>query len=120
MRFGMKEKELELILDVFRGFPRIEEVILFGSRAMGTFRYNSDIDLAIMGARIDLPDVIGLKVKLEELPLPFMFDVVGLKNIANAALLEHITKHGAVLYSRQAPVERVSDSGCKGYAVTDP
>lgn len=30
---------------VFKAFPEVEEVVVYGSRAMGTYREGSDIDL---------------------------------------------------------------------------
>lgn len=45
---GLKPEVTERIKEVFRGFPQIDRVVLYGSRAKGTFRNGSDIDLTIM------------------------------------------------------------------------
>lgn len=45
--FGITEKSYQLLLDAFVKYQEVEEVILFGSRAKGTYKKGSDIDLAI-------------------------------------------------------------------------
>jgi len=47
---GLGETELRLMTGVFRRHPEIAAVKLFGSRAMGTFRPQSDVDLAVWGS----------------------------------------------------------------------
>ena len=44
---GLTPKELETLKNVFKKFENINEVILFGSRALGTHKPASDIDFAI-------------------------------------------------------------------------
>ena len=46
---GLSSREVELLNSVFRRHPEITEVRLFGSRAKGSHRVNSDIDLAVWG-----------------------------------------------------------------------
>jgi predicted nucleotidyltransferase len=47
-RWGLSEEDISRIRSVFRRNSRIRQVILFGSRAKGTFRRGSDIDLALL------------------------------------------------------------------------
>lgn len=44
MKFGLKDSALEKISSVFEQFPKISEVIIYGSRAMENHREASDID----------------------------------------------------------------------------
>jgi len=76
----------------------IEEVILFGSRAKGTHRYNSDIDLALRWDRrpsaqfyLDLDELVGL----------YSLDVVDLPDCDNDLLIAEIERHGVVLFTRE-------------------
>ena len=47
--------------------PRVSEAWLFGSRAMGTHRPESDIDIALYG---DVDELLAARVaKLDELPV---------------------------------------------------
>lgn len=41
---GLTPKELKILQNVFKKFDDIKEVILFGSRALGTHKTASDID----------------------------------------------------------------------------
>ena len=50
---GIKPKVLEQICDQAKSCG-IHKVILFGSRARGTFHRDSDIDLAVCGGNVDL------------------------------------------------------------------
>ena len=72
----------------------IQKVILFGSRARGTFRRDSDIDLAVSGGNADL---FRLSVE-EETDTLLTYDVVNLDHIVSAELLDVIRKEGIVLY----------------------
>lgn len=47
--FGISDKSYKLIYNTFTKIPDVEEVIVFGSRAKGTFKNGSDIDFAIKG-----------------------------------------------------------------------
>lgn len=73
---------------------RVERVVLFGSRAKGTHRPGSDIDLAVVGRDITFSDVAGWKDALEELLFPWTVDVVAESSIENAELREHIARVG--------------------------
>jgi predicted nucleotidyltransferase len=47
MNYGLDDASIKRIQEVFARFPQVEEVLLYGSRAMGNFRPGSDIDLTI-------------------------------------------------------------------------
>ncbi len=92
-RWGLSEHEIGLIRGVLKRFPAITEAILFGSRAKGTARRSSDVDLALRG--IDNPLLAEeIASELEELPLPYRFDVLALSTIASDELREHIARIG--------------------------
>lgn len=74
----------------------IGKVILFGSRARGTFRRDSDIDLAVSGGCADL---FRLSVE-EETDTLLTYDVVDLDRTLNEELLDGIRKEGVVLYEK--------------------
>jgi len=46
MKFGLSKKELLILKNIFINFPEIDEVLIFGSRALGNFKNSSDVDLA--------------------------------------------------------------------------
>ena len=67
-----------------------EEVILYGSRARGTARERSDIDIAVSGA----DDFEILTEKIEELSTLYSVDLVNLDTCKNQLLLEDIRQYG--------------------------
>ncbi|MGL4989755.1 MAG: nucleotidyltransferase domain-containing protein [Sarcina sp.] len=48
MMFGIEETVYNKLMNYFEKNEYIQEVIIFGSRAKGNYKYNSDIDLAIL------------------------------------------------------------------------
>lgn len=95
---GLSETELSTLREVFTKFDAIEEVVLFGSRARGTHKKASDVDLAIKGKNIDLDTLAKLQYTLEEeTNLPYFFDVVIYDKIKDNALKRAIDEGGVVL-----------------------
>lgn len=79
----LEEEYLRLVREIlFRHAPACE-VRLFGSRARGTARRFSDIDLAVVGEAV-LPDktVSGLKEAFSESDLPYRVDVLDWRAIS--------------------------------------
>ena len=94
---GLDAEELSQLETLFSCYPKIRKVILFGSRAKGTARKNSDIDLAVDGIENPLA-IESLSMEMEELPLPYRFDLQAMSTIKNQSLLEHIERVGIVIY----------------------
>jgi predicted nucleotidyltransferase len=90
-------RELELVRSVLRQHPEIESATLFGSRAKGTHSVRSDVDLALAGP-LGALGAAAIAAELEDLPLPYRFDVHALAAITHAPLLEHIARVGQVIY----------------------
>lgn len=67
-----------------------KEVILYGSRAKGTARERSDIDIAVSG--VENFDI--LVEKAEELPTLYSVDLVNMDTCKNQLLLEDIRQYG--------------------------
>ena len=65
-------------------------MILYGSRAKGTARERSDIDIAVSGAE----DFDILVEKVEELPTLYSVDLVNMDTCKNELLLEDIRQYG--------------------------
>ncbi len=94
MKYGLSEQDFNIMNSVFLKNKKIELVKIFGSRAKGNYRYNSDIDLVIEGEISDIESQLILS-ELDELPLPYIFDIKVLNNINNADLIEHIKRVGS-------------------------
>ena len=100
-RFGVSSEAFEAICSVFVGLEKIDRVRIFGSRALGTYKPGSDIDLAVEGRLITLDDLLSIRIKLDNLMLPYRFDLVDYKQLTDdAPLKEHIERVGVVVFSR--------------------
>lgn len=75
---------------------------MFGSRALGTFRPASDIDLALFGDDLTVSDLVKLHVALTEFNLPVELDLIAYEQLTNANLRRHIDEKGAELFRRRA------------------
>ena len=100
MRYGISEANMKKIIDSFTDFNDVERVILFGSRAKGNFNDGSDIDLSIDGKELTLQKVHKLENNLDNLDLPYMFDILVYNKINNDQLKEHIDRVGIELYNK--------------------
>ncbi len=101
MSHGLQKRDIEYIIRASRELPEIEEVILFGSRAKGTHKKASDVDMAIKGKEISDKTVKRLSARLnEELPLPYFIDIINYKTIRNQDLIDHIGRVGEEIYRK--------------------
>jgi len=95
---GLTPKYREEIRNILAKVAHIDRAVLFGSRAEGTFGRASDIDLALEGNGLDLPDLALLHGEFDESSLPYEVDLVIRANIDNSALETRIQKHGRTFY----------------------
>lgn len=98
-QFGLEAAVLTSFQNIFEKFENIEKVIVYGSRAKGNFRYNSDIDLSIIG-EISYDDLLKIELLIDELLLPYKVDLSVFNNIDNSELKAHIERVGIVLYKK--------------------
>jgi len=94
MNDGLQDKDRTRLCVVIGANPKIRRTVLFGSRAMGTFRAASDIDLALEGENISLQDLLSLKAQISQLNLPVEVDLIVRATIDNADLEKHIETFG--------------------------
>lgn len=100
MKFGLKEETIMLINSVFENFPEVEEVIIYGSRAKGTFREGSDIDITIKGNKMTLDILSKLVLEIDDLNTPYLFDISIFNKLNSPGLEEHIARVGKVFYKK--------------------
>ncbi len=100
MKFGLKEKTIEQINEIFAKYSQIEKVILYGSRAKGLSKNSSDIDLTLKGSGLNLSIINKISLDIDDLLLPYTFDISNFKQISNSNLINHIEMVGVVFYER--------------------
>lgn len=92
--FGLPESTRDDIRRFLMGWPEIEKVQVFGSRAMGHYRHNSDIDICILGKDIDYDLFNRIQKGFNNLPTPYKFDVALYGDITHQPFKDHIDAHG--------------------------
>ena len=95
MSFGLSNDIITRIHSVFRKYPEIENATLYGSRAKGNYNPYSDIDLTFEGKNISLNLIYQIAVDLDDLLLPYFFDLSIKEKITNPDLLDHIKRVGS-------------------------
>ena len=98
MDTGLPLKTILALEGVFKQFDCVDKVVLYGSRALGTHKPGSDIDLALFGSKVT-PDLIAtIAILIDDLLLPYTLDLTAYVLIDNAALREHIDRVGIELF----------------------
>lgn len=92
MEIGVNEKTLKIIKGIFQKYE-IDKKVIFGSRARGDYRYNSDIDIAVFG-HIDRKIFNRLAGELMESDCIYKIDLVHFEKINNEELKKDILNEG--------------------------
>ncbi|MBG6111727.1 putative nucleotidyltransferase [Flavobacterium sp. CG_9.10] len=100
MKYGISDKNLNLLKNIFEKYDSIEEVILYGSRAKGNYSDRSDIDLAVKGNGIDRHLIGAVSLEFSDSDFPFKIDLQDISEINNLKLLEHINRVGQIFYKK--------------------
>lgn len=103
--FGLNDSEREMICAVLARHVGVAEAKIFGSRAKGTSRPNSDVDIAVWGTA-SFGVLASISGELDDLPLPYRFDVVAYEALQNQPLREHIDRVGKTFYTRASDLAK--------------
>lgn len=99
-KYGVSDANWQRIIKIFMQQSLVERVVLFGSRAKGNYRDGSDIDVCLYG-NISLAQIYILQDLLDDLMLPYKFDLIVYETINNLELIDHIERVGVVLYAKE-------------------
>ena len=100
--FGLSTEEIERIRSVFSNYQQVDRVLIFGSRAMGTHRLASDIDLALFGQNLDSIVLTRIEFDLDDLLLPYTFDLCIFDKLMNPEFRDHINRVGLEFFNRDS------------------
>jgi uncharacterized protein len=95
---GLSKAQVTSIQGVFRSYPHIERATLYGSRAKGNYRPESDIDLSLHGSKLSYEELASIESDLDDLLLPHTIDLSLIQHIDNEQLLQHIDRVGRSFY----------------------
>ena len=109
--FGVAPGTVTKLFRVFDLSPDVETVWIFGSRASGTQRPESDIDLAIDAPGFDQSSFIALKSRIEELELIYRTDIVWLQQVGDANFMSEIVRRRRVFWQARRHLASSGDSG---------
>lgn len=98
----LRDRDLDVLRHTFERFPYVHEVRIFGSRATGHSRRESDIDLAISAPAATAGQWQALIEALEEAPVIYDLDIVRTDDACNPKLMEKITREGLPIYPEGA------------------
>ncbi len=104
MLYGLENNELEKIISVIAKNYRVEKAVLYGSRAKGTFRPFSDVDITLIGSRLQRYDLNSIILAMDDLLLPYEFDISLFSALKNENLIDHINRVGVVIFQRVAEI----------------
>jgi type I restriction enzyme S subunit len=99
--YGLDTEDIEAINKVFSKYSEIENAILYGSRAKGNYRNDSDIDPTLIGGKLTLSQLFEIETELDDLLLPYKIDLSTYHKIENPDLMEHIKRVGVIFYKKE-------------------
>lgn len=102
MPYGLKDIELAKLNEVFAANERIERVVLYGSRAKGNYKPFSDVDITLEGDELTHTDLSRLSLAIDDLLLPYQFDISIFHTLNNEALIDHIRRMGITIYEKKS------------------
>lgn len=92
MKFGLSESIYKQIKNIVQKYEAYQFKI-FGSRARGNYKNNSDIDIAIEG-NVNQQDKFQINNDFDLLDIPYTIDLVFIQDIIKKEFLEEIKKEG--------------------------
>lgn len=99
-QFGLPGKVTQNLTEIFRKYPSIEKVIIYGSCAKGNFRPSSDIDLTIISNEKNLSFLFKIENEIEDLLLPYKVDLSLYATLDNENLKQYIEQVGIEFYRK--------------------
>lgn len=94
MKFGLTDETYKKIRDIVKKYKEYTFKV-FGSRARGDFKNNSDIDIAVDG-EINREKQIEIMNSFDLLDIPYMVDIVFICELQKEELIESIKKDGVI------------------------
>ena len=95
---GLTDIEMQKLVSVLSSTRNIEKAIVYGSRAKRTNRKYSDVDLTLVGDNLTHHDLNKVEMEIDDLLLPYEFDISLYSSLKNKEIIEHINRVGKVIY----------------------
>ena len=101
MKFGLDEKVIKDIVSIIEKYNEVERACIFGSRARGDYRKQSDIDIALFGE--NLTNTINTKIyfEIDDLYLPYKIDLINFNSLGEEdKIKDSILQEGVEIYAK--------------------
>lgn len=110
MSHGLPAPVINRIQRVLDRHPAVCRAVLYGSRAKRCHREGSDIDLTLQGCQLDDRALNRIANELDDLLLPWQFDLCHFDRLTHLELVAHIRRVGVVLYERESERESAREA----------
>jgi type I restriction enzyme S subunit len=101
MNCGLTDIELKKLHGMFSQYTDIEKVVLYGSRTKGNYKPFSDVDITLIGNTLTHRQLNKLSLDIDELLLPYRFDISIFHTLSNPDLIDHIQRVGITIYQKE-------------------
>lgn len=99
--FGLSEKSINTILNIFSSYSKILKVIVYGSRAKGNYKAGSDIDMTIFhDGTLSHVELLSILNDFDDSDLPYLVDLSIFSELTNKDLIDHINRFGKIIYEK--------------------
>lgn len=106
LNIGLEAQTIEKVRALLSLHPEVKRAILYGSRAKGNFKPFSDVDLTLVGPDLNLTIQQKIENELDDLLLPYKFDLSIYHHIQNEELIDHIARVGKDFYELRPSTSR--------------
>lgn len=97
-----QDRVLEQIEAVLQNYANVRKAVLFGSRARGDHRPQSDYDIAVYPVSRPFQEELQLRGQLDDLDMLYKIDLVMVDQFVEPALLQNIETEGVVIMERDS------------------
>jgi uncharacterized protein len=94
---GLSDTITDLLRAEVRRFPEVQAAYIYGSRARGDYKPQSDIDIAIDAPGMTPQNFAQLWSAIDALPIAYPLDCIWLQALPESALKIHFERDGVVL-----------------------
>lgn len=99
--FGLSQENRDIINTIFKNHSLVSKVVVYGSRAMGSYKPGSDIDMTLFSeAEVTFDDLTKILGEFDDSDLPYLVDISVYSKLTNENLIEHIDRVGKIIYER--------------------
>ena len=80
-KFGLDEIVIESIVAILKKYEQVERAVIYGSRARGDYRKNSDINIALFGDELTFSINTKIFYEIDDLYWVYKIDLVNMNSL---------------------------------------